>query len=95
MSSPSGLEMSSPIALLPRLPTSKRCETPFTRAGTPHAAVFPRRVTDSWVLDLEHIGTPVGEHGRGGRHEDVARHFEYPNAVERTWHTASPSSDQN
>src|SRR4051812_39062509 len=37
-SRPSGVSTSMPIARLPRFVTSKRCPTPLTRAGTPHAA---------------------------------------------------------
>ena len=64
MSWPSGVAMSSPIARLPRLPTSKRWETPWTRAGTPQAAVLRDGIAGRRVLDLEHVGAPVGEHGR-------------------------------
>ncbi len=48
--------------------------------------IAPRR-----VLDLQHLGTPVGEDGGRRRDEHEARHLEHTDALQRTWHSTPPS----
>jgi hypothetical protein len=44
------------------------------------------RVTPGHVLDLDHLGTQVGEHGGGGGHERVFGHLQDANAFENPRH---------
>ena len=52
---------------------------------------LPDRVAPRRVLDLEHLGAPVGEDGGRRRDEHEARHLEHTDAVQRTWHSTPPS----
>ena len=52
---------------------------------------LPDRVAPRRVLDLEHLGPPVGKDGGRRRDEHEARHLEHTDAVQRTWHSTPPS----
>src|SRR5439155_16868104 len=62
-------------------------EVPAGRAGDQPAGDEPAdRIAEAWVLDLDHLRTPVAEHGPRRGHETPLGHLEHADAVQYAGH---------
>src|SRR5439155_3340988 len=78
-------EVQADAALVP--PELLDDEVPAGRAGDePAGDEAADRIAEARVLDLEHLGAPVAEHGPCRRHEAPLGHLEHADAVENARH---------
>ena len=74
---------------LPRLECSSRTWTPSPEVDDAARGQAPHGVAPLDVLDLDHLGAPVGEEGRRGGHERVLGDLQDPDALHDCGHRSS------